>query len=163
MRLDFEACSGGFRLLGAILDTYGLLHVHGVGPLALHLEDEDLEELLSLQRMLRVDNFPLKHLFLFLLIATLLQILDRLPQPVNLPHAILMVARIVVVPQAILVLRRLHDQQRLVSIRLQLFLFLLLLLFFIFIAHFSIFDFTLRHFYPVFNFDKFIRGSFEEI
>ena len=103
--LDFETCGGGLWLVLAVLDADCLLHVHGEGPFTFHLKDQDLQVFLAAERMLFIHYLLLKLLLLLLLIATLLQKLDGLPQPVDFSNAILMVAGVVVMPKAVLILR----------------------------------------------------------
>ena len=148
LRLNFKAGGWSLLLLYSILNTNSFLHVHGVGPFALHLENKDLQILLSPHRMWHIYNFLIKFLLLLFLISTLLQELHRLPQPMNFSNTILVIAGVVIMPQSILILWRLYHKERLMSIRLQHFLLLFRFIFFtLLVLHFCIFHLVVvRHF-----------------
>ena len=85
-----------------------MLHLHGVGPVGLALEDEDLEVFGILGDQLACHRF----LYVDVLLVLLLRLgeLERLTQAEHAAAAVLVVAAVVVVAETVLVLRGLYQE-----------------------------------------------------
>ena len=103
MLLGGQVFSGGSFLL-----TDSFLHVHSICPLGLNLVNQDFKIFFIFESLITRWELTFKYLFLAYFISTLLSELQGLAQPVHLANTIVMIAAIVVVAEAVLLLRGLN-------------------------------------------------------